>query len=286
MSRPSRQYISNGKTKPKPIVFYDIPCRADVAPGLKPWSPNTWKARYALNIKGIPYETFWVELPDIAPLCEKLGAAPGGVRPDTGAPLHTLPLINDPNTGATVADSAAIVRYLDKTYPYPSASRAPALIPAETDALHGAFKQAIMAVVFPNIPGVLLPALHARLNAASQGYFLQTRAEWFGKMEEFREPARHARHWEGMQRGFHTIAGWLEGNSEKREEEERLLFGHTTISFADVTIAATLQCFRVVFGEESEEWRDVLSWDGGRWARFMEVFRRYDNVDMGRSWKA
>ncbi|KAI0258200.1 hypothetical protein BC834DRAFT_912736 [Gloeopeniophorella convolvens] len=38
------------------------------------WSPNMWKARFALNYKGVPYKTGWIEFPDIAPLAQRIGA--------------------------------------------------------------------------------------------------------------------------------------------------------------------------------------------------------------------
>ncbi|KAJ7483558.1 hypothetical protein FB451DRAFT_1234964 [Mycena latifolia] len=76
-----------------PIVFYDIP---STLPN-KCWSPNTWKTRYALNFKGIPYKTSWVEYPDIEPLSREVGAAPTRNKPD-GRPHYTLPMIHDPST--------------------------------------------------------------------------------------------------------------------------------------------------------------------------------------------
>lgn len=49
-------------------VLYDLP-----NPGRNScWSVNTWKTRAALNFKGIPYKTEWVEFPDIAPLLQSL----------------------------------------------------------------------------------------------------------------------------------------------------------------------------------------------------------------------
>ncbi|TBU52346.1 hypothetical protein BD310DRAFT_998700 [Dichomitus squalens] len=66
------------------------------------WPPNTWKNRFSLDIKGIPYKTVWVESPDIEPLCKKIGATAAEERRD-GTPLYTLPFIHDPNTGAIVS---------------------------------------------------------------------------------------------------------------------------------------------------------------------------------------
>lgn len=31
----------------------------------------------------------------------------------------------------------------------------------------------------------------------------------------------------------------------------------------------------------SEEWQDVLRWDGGRWGRFVDALREYEAVDEG-----
>ncbi|CAI7610445.1 unnamed protein product [Penicillium manginii] len=48
-----------GATTPSPtIVLYDI----DMRP---PCAPNPWKARYALNSKGVSYSKIWVDMPDI-----------------------------------------------------------------------------------------------------------------------------------------------------------------------------------------------------------------------------
>ena len=33
--------------------------------------------------------------------------------------------------------------------------------------------------------------------------------------------------------------------------------------------------------EDSEEWRAMMEWDGGRWARFVYAFREYEEVDEG-----
>jgi hypothetical protein len=37
-------------------ILYDLPSKQDNAC----WSPNTWKARAALNFKGVDYKTVWM----------------------------------------------------------------------------------------------------------------------------------------------------------------------------------------------------------------------------------
>lgn len=236
--------------------------------------------RYALNIKCIPYKTVWVELPDIEPLCKQLGAPPGGRRP---GPLYTLPVIYDPNTKRHIADSSTIVRYLDDAYP-----SAPRLFPEGTDALHAAFQHAFQAVLFSGsgaLVTIMRPVTYSALSPGRvQEYFTKTREEWFGKLDDVgpRGSPKHQGAWKELEDAFHTIAGWLVVSTTDSHGKERLFFGgDDTIIFADVTVAGFLKCLQVMYGQDSEEWQGVLRWDGGRWARSMEAFRRYDMVDAG-----
>ncbi|KAI0699939.1 hypothetical protein C8T65DRAFT_658659 [Cerioporus squamosus] len=229
---------------PESIVFYDIP---GVVKG-KAWSPNTWKTRYALNVKGIPYKTVWVEYPDIEALCKKIGATPAEKRKD-GTPLYTLPIIYDPNTKSVISYSAAIARYLDSTYPH-----TPRLIPEEVDALITALEDVIWAV-FPDwdfVP-IVIPAVCAILHPASQL-------------------------WEGVQKGVHKMAGWLEADGK-----EKLFFmgDKKGLTYADVILVGFFMWFKKCCGEDSQEWKDMMSWDGGRWARFMAALEKYESVDEG-----
>ncbi|KAI9029930.1 hypothetical protein CLU79DRAFT_733216 [Phycomyces nitens] len=89
----------------KPIHFYDlsIPVFDD-----KPWSPNTYKTRLSLNIKKLPYETVWVNIPEIytvIPEITKTGEAP------------TVPIIVDTENDKVIQDSFKIAKYLETTYP-------------------------------------------------------------------------------------------------------------------------------------------------------------------------
>ncbi|RPD77734.1 hypothetical protein L226DRAFT_458357 [Lentinus tigrinus ALCF2SS1-7] len=242
------------------------------------WGPNTWKTRYTLNIKGIPYKTVWVEFADIEPISKKIGAAPTSTKPD-GSPFYTCPFIYDPNTRIAVSDSVAIARYLDKTYPdtHP-------LVPKATAALQQAFLRAFEAEILPGkgeLFALMMPQSHARLNERSQPYFRRTREAVLGQSLEEAAPRgseKAKRLWEGVRSGFHAVAEWL-----KRAEDggKELFFGGEGIVFADTVVAAFLTWIRLAFGEESEEWKGVLSWDGGRWGKFAEAFRKYEAVDAG-----
>ncbi|RPD62494.1 hypothetical protein L226DRAFT_610957 [Lentinus tigrinus ALCF2SS1-7] len=255
----------------EPIVFYDLPGNAAKD---KAWSPNTWKTRFCLNIKGIPYKTVWVEYPDIAALSKKVGLSPTDTDP-SGLPHYTLPAIYDPNTRTAVAESIAIARYLDRTYP----SSGPTLIPKETDALHMAFIQAFRDAFMDDAGQLVLPATCAQLNPRSEAYFRRTREEWFkAKLEDFAPAGSEKReqHWKGLEKGLHTVKGWLEADGT-----EKLHFMGDKVSFADVYAVSYLLWMKLILGPESEEWMNMMRWDGGYWERFMAEFDKWETVDVG-----
>ncbi|KAI0826891.1 hypothetical protein BC628DRAFT_1338719 [Trametes gibbosa] len=253
---------------PEPIIFYDIPGQGI---SLKSWSPNTWKTRFTLNVKGIPYKTVWVEYPDIETVLRKIGASAAEKRKD-GSPYYTLPAIYDPNTKTALVESAAIVRYLDKTYP----NVGPRLVPADTDALHVAFNYAFRAALMSDVGFILIPATVLRLGPRSEPYFRSTREVAFGgKLEELAPPGeKRENHWAGVQKAFSTYASWL-------DQAESQFFLGDRIGYADITVASFLMWFRVILGEDSKEWTELKQWDGGRWAQYLEKFEKFTSVDVG-----
>jgi glutathione S-transferase len=101
-------------TPANPIVLYDIATRPPAAKTC--CSPNPWKARFALNFKAVPFTTTWVQMPDITKVRSGLNIPPVRKFAD-GTDFYTLPIIQDPTTGALVGDSFDIAIYLQKTYP-------------------------------------------------------------------------------------------------------------------------------------------------------------------------
>ncbi|CDO76082.1 hypothetical protein BN946_scf184649.g8 [Trametes cinnabarina] len=254
---------------PEPILFYDIPCNN----AQKTWSPNTWKTRYCLNIKGLPYKTIWVEFPDIEAVSRKIGATATEKEPD-GSPYYTLPTIYDPNTRTTISDSAAIARYLDRTYP-----DTPRLIPYETDALHAAFNHAFRGIILMDLARIMIPATAHCLSPRSKAYFRATREPIFGtKLEDVAPPGpKRDESWDRVKKALHTLTQWLEADGTT----DRLFVLGDKIGFADATVAGFLVWIRVILGADSKEWTDVKTADGGRWDRFMEAFGKYEAVDAG-----
>ncbi|KAK0452707.1 hypothetical protein EV421DRAFT_2015483 [Armillaria borealis] len=66
------------------ITLYDLPSKVADSPG----TMITWRTRYCLNLKNLPYQTVYVEIPDVEALAKKIGAAPTSLWPD-GDPPNT-----------------------------------------------------------------------------------------------------------------------------------------------------------------------------------------------------
>ncbi|KAI0312021.1 hypothetical protein OF83DRAFT_1166126 [Amylostereum chailletii] len=109
-----------------PIVFYDVTRKNEgiTDDSLLAVSPNTWRVRYALNIKGIPYKTVWLDYAEIGTAIKAIGAEPSGILP-SGEPHYTVPTIYDPSTERIVTDSYEIIDYLEAQYPNTSPLFAP-----------------------------------------------------------------------------------------------------------------------------------------------------------------
>ncbi|KAJ7762333.1 hypothetical protein DFH07DRAFT_407947 [Mycena maculata] len=242
------------------LTLYDI---ASTVPG-QAWSPNTAKARYALNFKGVPHKTVFLEYLEIEPLCKKIGAKPTSET----APHYTLPVLYDSSTDTAVSDSIEIARYLDATYP-----DLPRLIPAGTAALHYAFTDAHVATL-DAFCVYALPATLPILNVASQDYFRRTREAMFGdqRLEDV-PPTGDADvvMWNQVKDGLGQVDGWISKNGA----DSKYVMGDT-ICYADIVVAGWLRWARLVLAKE--RWEDILTWHSGRWANLMKDLEKYETI--------
>ena len=213
-----------------------------------------------MNIKGLEYKTVWLEYPEIEPTCKELGVAPTGVKAD-GSPRYTVPFIQDDATGVVMSESIDIVAYLDRTYP-----DTPTIIPQGTKALHLAFRKAAGASAEP-LRQFVLPATFKTMTPVNIAFYANRgiTPEAFQLSEE-----KKAVEWAKAKDGLGKIDQWM-------EEGDKFVMGDT-ISFADVLICAFLRWGRISWGEDSDEWKDVTSWQNGRWGRLMKEFEKYETV--------
>ncbi|KAK0501805.1 hypothetical protein EDD18DRAFT_1347874 [Armillaria luteobubalina] len=249
------------------LTLYDIP---STLPS-KAWSPNIYKVRYVLNYKGLAHHTEWVEFPDIEALYKRLGAQASETKADGVTPHYTCPLLHDHSTGALVSDSAAIARYLDKTYP-----ETPTVIPAGTDAFHYAFNEALLTHLrITALWRFTLAKINSMLNPVSEEFYRRTREAGMrseGKRLEDTVPKGEEREseWAKLVEAFGKIDKWY-------GKGDRYVMGDV-VSYADFTVSAWAMWFRTLFGEDSEEWKDVAKWHGGRWGRLVKDLEKYETV--------
>ncbi|KAK0193039.1 hypothetical protein F5146DRAFT_1000133 [Armillaria mellea] len=231
------------------ITLYDLPSKVADSPG----TMITWRARYCLNLKNLPYQTVYVETPDIAALAKKIGAAPTSLRPDRASHKYTIPHHSRPLHRRPA--------YLDKTYP----SSGLVLIPPGTLALQLAFTDTVEAA----FEHLRLPLFYAgfitKLNDRS-AVPMRTK---FGDKLKAPEGDEREKMWATTTENLGKMNKWFEGG------EVDFVMGNKPC-FADTVISGYLWLIRSTVGRESEEWKDIATWHDGRWRKHMDYFKSYE----------
>jgi len=223
--------------------------------------------RYCLNYKGLPYQTIWVEYPDVASTLQSAGVPPTSRKPD-GSPMYTLPAIIDPNTGTAMADSLLIAEYLDATYP-----DRPMLVPNGTQTLLQAFVMAVTNNISPMFRFSMLITCKEILSERSDVYMRESRNDLLqgASVEDIYPKGEEAKvEWKKLEDGMAGIGQWL--------GDRKFVMGDR-ISFADFILGGWLRTFKTIWGAESKQWKDIASWDGGRWGRFLDNLEVYSKDD-------
>ncbi|KAH7098775.1 hypothetical protein BKA62DRAFT_711830, partial [Auriculariales sp. MPI-PUGE-AT-0066] len=264
------------------ITFHDITSTEGT------WAPNSWKTRYALNFKKIPYKTHWLEYPNIAGFAQSIGAKPTGMIPFTASPQFTCPMISAVLPGddkaTTISDSGDIADFLD-AHPALNGADTPRLFPAGTRELQDAFLAAnvVGGMVTPGYVMLSASAGAGKLHPVSEEYFRRTRKEWHGgDVEWLGERAAQQKipldEWVPMgseyrkQAWEQVKAGW--GRAAKAFKETQQdghspwLTGETPV-YADLVLLAWITTLKQTATEE--EWAGVLEWDDGLWKALWEA---------------
>jgi len=172
------------------IVLYDLPSRGTSTC----WSYNPWKIRLALNFKGLPYETEWVDYPDLVPKFKTLGLAPN----ETGRP-YTIPTVKVPS-GQLIMDGLVIAQALEKLYPEPSLHVDSPQVQRAQDAVTDCWN-ALAPLLANRVPTRIL-------QPRSADYFLRTREEKFGMpLSELEKSEKAMKAWDAAKEPFRSNAG-------------------------------------------------------------------------------
>ena len=206
-----------------------------------------------MRYKDLPFETDWVELPDITPRMKEIGASPSK-RPD-GTEKYTLPVLRDPNTGALVTDSFDIATYLDNTYPEKP------VFPRDTQSLIHAFDTVYIDLIRPAIKFLSLRAKEI-LKERSVEYFVTTREQNFNQeLAEFSpEGPERDQHWAGLEKVFAAAKMWYDKSDGKWIMRD-------TFCYADIITATNLLWLKRTLHDD--EWKKIAGWHDRRWEKFL-----------------
>ena len=210
--------------------------------------------RLCLNYKRLAYITEWVEYPDIQEHCERLGIAATGIKPD-GSPYYTLPAIHDPSTGAYISESFSIAVYLDKTYP-----DTPPIFPNGTVGLQAPFVEVFTTKANRTWP-FIFGRTCANLNPRSADYMSN---KLKNLPSESKDEAESKQMWTQAREDMSTANEWYSAGGNKGP----FMLGET-LSWADIVVSAHFLCWKLLLGPDSQKWKDIESWDEGRWASLM-----------------
>ena len=118
---------------------------------------------------------------------------------------------------------------------------------------------------------LIVATTNKQLNPYSEKYFRRTREALLGgKLEEIR-PAGPKREqgFKKFKAGLDELSAFMDKNGEGK-----LFVMGDTISFADFLIGSWLFFFKVMVPDE--EWKELASWNSGRWGKHFEALQTYE----------
>ncbi|KAF8997161.1 hypothetical protein BDQ17DRAFT_1429191 [Cyathus striatus] len=212
-------------------------------------------------------QNVYLEYPDIEETSKKLGIPPTSTKKD-GSPYYTLPAIYDSSTNTALADSLRIAQYLDVMYP-----DTPAVVMKGTEVLSLAYVDTFFGKFVP-LNMCLFRAVDKILTPRSIEYL--SRRTFSGKtwadllvmtkQDEEEELKK-------VKEAFSGIEGWFKSAGQ----EGSFIMGEKPM-FVDFAVASIFMYVRTVAGKESEVWREIVGWQGGRWGRLLEDLKEWEVV--------
>ncbi|KZV86119.1 hypothetical protein EXIGLDRAFT_752980 [Exidia glandulosa HHB12029] len=250
------------------ITFYDTISNIE----FKTVSLNTWRVRFILNYKKIPYTTVWLPYAQIATTIKALGAPPTSFMPD-GRTRHTVPTIVDHTNGdKVVTDSWTIAQYLEAHFP----DHEHALFPAGSLALQASFVKDTLDAMGPSglvfsLAPLIIPHVKRHMDAPDVEYFEALWSPLFGgvPLDSLYTPET----WKGIEGAFDAL-----DKVYAASEGQGVFLGGTQLIYADFVVAAAL--VSVKFGVPGEDgWERVAKLNGGRWGRLFDAVQPYCQND-------
>ncbi|KAF5367757.1 hypothetical protein D9758_009849 [Tetrapyrgos nigripes] len=244
------------------ITLYDVKSTLPPSDPRCGYSPFSWRVRFVLRFKGLSYKHHFLEYPDIEGAAKPLGAAPTATKPDS-SPCYTVPFIHDSTTNKVISNSFDIVEYLDATYPDTIK-----MIPEETRLLQK---------VFADMEPTLIGQLHALMGNAFTKHASHLVTPRNMEVMTARGPLSVLTEQEEKE-NWDRIKNALGGLVKLMKDEDPFVMGKR-VSLADAAVFGRLACIRWVWNEETDEWKGIMSWHGGRWSRLFEAYESLPEVE-------
>ncbi|KAF5367702.1 hypothetical protein D9758_009851 [Tetrapyrgos nigripes] len=245
------------------ITLYDVRSTTSPNDPRCGYSPFSWRVRFALRIKGLSYKHHWLEYPDIEGIAKSIGADPTSKKPD-GSPRYTVPFIYDSTTNKVISNSFDIVEYLDSTYPDTTK-----MIPEETRLLQSVFADSEHTLVGQFMYPVIGKTMTKRTPSPITPRNLEA-VKARGPLPELTDE-QEKEAWEKFKNG-------LGGFAKLMNDEGPFVMGKK-VSMADAVLFGRFACTRWLWNETTDEWKDMMSWHGGRWNKLIEAFESLPEVE-------
>lgn len=174
-----------------------------------------------LNLKNVPYQTVWLEYPQVAPTLKALG-----IPPNKEGMAYTIPAVRLPGN-TCLQDSRVIASELESRYPIPSLHLDSPVL-KQVEGLIPQIMNATAGLVHPKVP-------HNLLNPSSAEYFQRTRSERFGM------PLAQLEREKGGEQGWTAVEPFLKDLGQLLRDHGGPFFMGKTISYADLVVLGLLQ---------------------------------------------
>ena len=109
-----------------------------------------------------------------------------------------------------------------------------------------------------------------KLNPTAEVYFRETREKLFGRPLEELTPkgALGEAEWSRFREDLGKVDVWY-------SKTGGLYILGDIISWADIVVVGYLTWLKIIWGEDSQWWKDILSWHNGRWGGLVDSFKKY-----------
>ena len=166
-----------------------------------------------------------------------------------------------------MSNSFDIVQYLDRQYP-----SSPRVVTPGTLAFETAYYIYFRAGVWSKWPKPIHQYMYETISPESAAFIKELREQAFGDtlVNIAKNPQSH---WDAYKDAFTNVA------LPVYENAEGIFLKGSEPGWADFVTASLLLSVKLLYGEESKEWKYIETWDGGRWVKLIKDLEPYGHID-------